>query len=200
MNSGQNAPTGRVFDRKDSLSNRVLATLSWSAVAILLGFFFLAHLGVLISFSAGWNISRFLAPAALLAALATGDWLARREGLRGRLRIAPPAAALAILGISLFLSATFLDMSWDGLWYHQPAIYQMAHGWNPLRDPMHAFVPSLEDYVRYYAKGPWFVSLAIFKTIPHIEWAKPAPWMAMAASFLAAGGVLTTVAVATRVP
>jgi len=23
-----------------------------------------------------------------------------------------------------------LDMFWDGLWYHQTAIYQMAHGWN----------------------------------------------------------------------
>ena len=199
MNSGQNAPTGSVCDRKDSLSNRVLATLSWSAVAILLALFFFAHLGVLISFTAGWSISRFLAPAALLAALATGDWLARREGLRGRLRIAPPAAALAILGISLFLSATFLDMSWDGLWYHQTAIYQMAHGWNPLRDPMHAFVPSLEDYVRYYAKGPWYVSLAIFKTIPHIEWAKPAPWMAMAASFLAAAAAALEFGMSRRV-
>jgi hypothetical protein len=165
-------------------SNRDLASLCWSAAAILLGFFIFAQVGVLLCFAAGWRVSPFVAPVALLLALASGDWLARREGLRGRLRIATPAIALAILGVSLLLSAAFFDMSWDGLWYHQTAIYQMARGWNPLRNPMHAFLPSLQDYVRFYAKGPWYVSLAIFQTARHIEWAKPAPWMALAASFL----------------
>ena len=116
-----------------------------------------------------------MAPAALLLSLAAGDWLARREGLRGPLRIAPPATALAVLGVSLFLAAAFFDMSWDGLWYHQTAVYQMAHGWNPLRDPMHSFAPHLQDWLRHYAKGPWYVALALFQTTPHIEWAKARP-------------------------
>ena len=76
-------------------------------------------------------------------------------------------------------------MSWDGQWYHQTAIYQMAHGWNPLRDPMRAFDPSLQDYVRHYAKGAWYDALALFQTTGHIEWAKPAPWISLAAMFLA---------------
>jgi hypothetical protein len=163
-----------------------LAAVCWAAAANLLTFFCFAHLGVIVCFAAGWRVPSYLAPAALLCALAAGDWLGRREGLGGRLRIVPPAAALAILGGSLVLSGAFFDMSWDGLWYHQTAIYQMAHGWNPLRDPLHSFTPALQDYVRYYAKGPWYVSLAFFQFSPHIEWAKPAPWMAMAAMFLAA--------------
>ena len=166
-------------------SHRELATLCWSTTAILLGFFFFAQAGVLLSFSVGWRVSPLVAPAALLLALASGDWFARREGLRGRLRLGPPAMAVAVCGVSWWLAAAFFDMSWDGLWYHQTAIYQMAHGWNPLRDPMHSFVPSLEDYVRYYAKGPWYVAVALFQTTGHIEWAKPAPGMALAASFLA---------------
>lgn len=166
-------------------ANRGLATLAWSAAAILLAFFWLAHLGVLLSFSAGWRVSPLVAPAALLLALAAGDWLGRREGLRGPWRMAPPATALAVLGVSLILSAAFFDLSWDGLWYHQTAVYQMAHGWNPLRDPLHRFAPSLQDSLRHYAKGPWYVALALFQTAPHIEWAKPAPWMALAATFLA---------------
>jgi len=165
--------------------NRGLATLGWSAAAILLAFFCFAHLGVLLSFAAGWRVSPFVAPAALLVSLAAGDWLARREGVRGPLRIVPPAAALAVLGVSLFLSAAFFDLSWDGLWYQQTAVYQMAHGWNPLHDPLHAFAPSVQDSLRHYAKGPWYVALALFETAPHIEWAKPAPWMALAAMFLA---------------
>jgi hypothetical protein len=161
-----------------------LAALCWSAAAILLGFFCFAHLGAMLCFLAGRPVSPLVAPTALAASLAAGDWLLRREGIRGLPRRAPPGAALGILGISLLLSAAFLDMSWDGLWYHQSAVYQMAHGWNPLRDPMHTFVPSIRESLRHYATGPWFVALAIFQTAPHIEWAKPAPWMAMAAMFL----------------
>jgi len=165
--------------------DRELAGMSWATAANLLNFFCFTHLGVIVCFAFGWRVPSYLAPAALLGALAVGDWLGRLEGVQGRLRTVPPAAALAILGLSLILSGTFFDMSWDGLWYHQTAIYQMAHGWNPLRDPLHNFTPSLQDYVRHYAKGPWYVSLAFFQFSPHIEWAKPAPWMALAAMFLA---------------
>ena len=164
---------------------RPMAAVCWATSANILIFFCFAHLGVILCFAAGWRVPAYLAPVALVCALAAGDWLGRREGVGGRFRIVPPAAALAILGVSLILCAAFFDMSWDGLWYHQTAIYEMAHGWNPLRDPLHNFTPSLQDYVRYYAKGPWFVSLALYRLSPHIEWAKPAPWMAMAAMFLA---------------
>jgi len=162
-----------------------LATQCWSGAAILLGFFCFAQLGALLSFSAGWRVSPWVAPAALLLAMAAGDWLARREGLRGWARIAPPAVALAVAGVSLCLAAAFFDLSWDGLWYHQTAIYQMAHGWNPLRDPMHEFPRHLQDAVRHYAKGTWYVALTLFETTGKIEWAKAGPWMALGAMFLA---------------
>ena len=168
-----------IWKREDEL-----VAVCWSTAAVLLAFLSCAQLGVLLCFCAGWPVSPIVAPAALVAAVGCGDWLARREGVRGRRRLAPQAAALGILGLSVALSAMFFDMSWDGLWYHQTGIFQMAHGWNPLRDPMRAFVPSLQDYVRYYAKGPWYISLALFQTFGHIEWAKPAPWIALAAAFL----------------
>jgi len=173
-----------------STSSCDLSTLSWSAAAILLLFFCLAHLGVLLCFSLGISVSPFVAPAALLVSLAVGDWLARREGLRGRLRIAPPAIALGVMAVSLILAAAFFDMSWDGLWYHQTAVYQMAHGWNPLKDPLHPFTPHLQDWLHFYAKGPWYVALAIFQITHNIEWAKAAPWAALAAMFLAVFAVL----------
>ena len=139
----------------------------------------------MLCFCLGARVSPFLAPNALLLALAVGDWLARREGLHGRFRIAPTAIALAVVGLALFFAAAFFDMSWDGLWYHQTAVYQMSHGWNPLRDPQHDFVPHLQDWLRYYAKGPWYVALALFETTHQIECAKAAPWIALAATFLA---------------
>jgi hypothetical protein len=159
--------------------------LAWSVAAAVLTFLGLTHLGVMLCFYLGARVSPFLAPVALLLALAVADWLAGREGLRGPWRIAPPAFALVTVALSLFLASCFFDLSWDGQWYHQTAVYQMAHGWNPLRDPLHDFTAHLQDWVRHYAKGPWYVALALFETTHHIEWAKAGPWMAWAAMFLA---------------
>jgi hypothetical protein len=153
--------------------------------AIFLSFFVFTQLSVMLCFVVGSTVSPFVAPLALLLSLATGDWLARREGLRGRLRIVPSAIVLTVVALALYLASAFFDMSWDGLWYHQTAVYQMSHGWNPLRDPMHSLAPHLQDWLHHYAKGPWYVALALFQTTHHIEWAKAAPWMALAATFLA---------------
>ena len=162
-----------------------LSTRCWFATAILLSFLGLTHLGVLLCFSTGMQVPGWLAPITLLLALAVSDWLMRREGVRGRWRIAPAVIAIAVVALSLTVAGSFFDFSWDGQWYHQTAVYQMAHGWNPLRDPMHSFSPDLETWVRYYAKGPWYVALALFQTTHGIECAKAAPWIALAASFLA---------------
>ena len=153
--------------------------------AILLSFFGLTHLGGMLCFCLGARVPPFLAPVALLASLVIVDGLARGEGRRGRWRIAAPAVALAVAALALRLASAFFDMSWDGLWYHQTAVYQMSHGWNPLRDPQHNFAPHLQDWVRYYAKGPWYIALALFEMTHRIEWAKAAPWMGLAATFLA---------------
>ena len=167
-----------------------LASLCWVTAAILLAFPCFAQLGVLVSFCAGRPVSAFVAPVALVAALAVGDLLARREGLCAWRRGTPPALALATLTAAALFAASLFDMSWDGLWYHQTAVYQMAHGWNPLHDPLHAFMPSVQDSLRFYAKGPWYFALSLYQLTPHIEWVKPAPLLALAAMFLAVAAAL----------
>ncbi|RPJ21066.1 MAG: hypothetical protein EHM35_18695, partial [Planctomycetaceae bacterium] len=157
----------------------------WSLTGILLSFLCIAHFLVMICFLLGWSISPVIAPCALVISLAAGCWLAHREGMRPRRALPLAAATLAVVGVSLVLAAAFYDMSWDGLWYHQTAVYQMAHGWNPLFDPMHDFVAHLQDWVRHYAKGPWYVASALYATTGNIEMAKAAPWIAFAAVFLA---------------
>jgi hypothetical protein len=79
-------------------------------------------------------------------------------------------------------------MSWDGLWYHQAAVYQMAHGWNPIADPLHIFTPNSDNqmWMRHYAKGAWYIAVGLFEATGNIEMAKAAPWMALAAAFLIA--------------
>jgi hypothetical protein len=126
-------------------------------------------------------VSSFHAPVALILSIACGAWLGRRE-----LRVAQvwllSGIAVSIVGTSLFLAGLMYDLSWDGLWYHQTAVYQLSRGWNPLADPMREFVPHLQDWVRHYAKGPWYVALALFSLTGDIEVAKAAPWIATAAT------------------
>ncbi len=162
-----------------------LSTLCWSVVATLLSFLCLTQLLVMLCFSLHWNVSPVVAPIALFLSLVMGDWFARREGLRRRHRAALCVIVLGISGISLLLAGLFFDMSWDGLWYHQKAVYQMSHGWNPLYDPMHDFVPHAQSWLRYYAKGPWYISLALYETTGNIEIAKAAPWITLGTTFLA---------------
>jgi hypothetical protein len=171
--------------RDDHNKSRALAASAWSTAAILLLFLGFTHLGVMFCFGVGVGIPGLLTPVALLLALTVGNWLARREGVRGRWRIASSAFALVVVILSAFLASCFFDLSWDGQWYHQTAVYQMAHGWNPLRDPMHAFSPDLVDWVRHYAKGPWYVALALFETTGNIEAAKAATWMSWVAMAMA---------------
>jgi hypothetical protein len=167
------------------IPNRELSAIFWSITAILLSFLCLMHLGVLVCFVFKAAVSPFVAPAALLIALAIGYWLAGREGLRSIPQILPLAIAIAVVAISMLLAALFFDMSWDGLWYHQTAVYQMAHGWNPLYEPMRGFTVHLQDWLRHYAKGPWYISLALFQITHDIEWSKAAPWMMLAVTFFA---------------
>jgi hypothetical protein len=162
-----------------------LSLLCWSIVGILLGFFFLTQLFVVLLFAFNLRMTLFIAPAALILALVIGYWLAKKGGLRKKYLIVSLPISIIILGISLLAANAFYDMSWDGLWYHQTAVYQMAHGWNPLHDPLHDFTPHLREWLRFYAKGPWYVDLALFETTNNIEMAKAAPFITIAVTFLA---------------
>jgi hypothetical protein len=180
-----------ILSRSNTLiQNQKISVLCWSVTAILLTFFFLTHLIVILNFLLGWRISAAVAPSALIISLIAGYILGQREGLQGWQRIVPPVIAVCIISIALLLAGAFFDMSWDGLWYHQTAVYQMSHGWNPLRDPLHDFTPHLRDWLRYYAKGPWYIALALFATTNNIEMAKVAALIAIAAAFLAGFALL----------
>jgi len=155
------------------------------ATAIFLSLLFSRNSGVLLCSLPARSSPPTWRPLALLLSLAAGDWLARREGLRGRVRIVPPMAVLIVVGSPSVWPRHFMTCRGTAFWYHQTAVYQMSHGWNPIRDPLHSLSPHLQDWLHYYAKGPWYVALALFQTTHHIEWAKAAPWMALPATFLA---------------
>ena len=162
-----------------------LSAACWVTTAVLGCFLCVLQLAVMLDLMAGRHGFRALAPLSLASALIFGYWLAGRENLTGRLRWAPSACALLVIFISVALSAFFYDLSWDGEWYQQTAVINIARDWNPIFDPMHEFAKHLQLWVRHYSKGPWYIAAAVYQTTGHIEWGKFIPWTALAAAFFA---------------
>jgi hypothetical protein len=175
------SPTAIILTDK----NQSLAATCWVTTAILAGFMCFTQVGMMLSLMLGRIGLAGVAPAALVAALLVGDRLAVQSGLAGRERWRPQVLTLGTLAVALAFSAWYFDLSFDGEWYHQAAIYAIARDWNPLADPMHGFISHLELWVRHYAKGPWYVAAAIYNTTGLIEMGKCPALLAWAASGLA---------------
>jgi hypothetical protein len=161
------------------------ALILWTIAAMVLGFLALVHVGVLLCFLTTVAALPLVAPTALAAAVWMGDHLGRREGLRGRDRWWPVGSVLGMTFLAVGISAAFYDLSWDGQWYHQNAIYGMIQGWNPLFEPMRAFAGHNELWIRHYAKGPWYIGTAMAALTGQIEAGKFQTWLAMGAVFAA---------------
>lgn len=70
----------------------------------------------------------------------------------GSLNLELPVAAVLIL-VSILIGAVLPDASWDGQAYHQPAIYALSHGWNPVYQPHTAIALDVDIWINHYAKG-----------------------------------------------
>ena len=162
-----------------------LSSLCWVTTAILAAFVCFAQAGMMLSVIFGHVALPWIAPTALLGALFLGDRLGTQSGLRGAQRGWAPGFALGSLAVSLVFSGWYFDLSFDGQWYHQSAIYAIARDWNPLSDPMHGFISHFQLWVRHYAKGPWYVAAAIYDTTGHVELGKCTALLACRASGLA---------------
>ncbi|HVU36442.1 MAG TPA: hypothetical protein VHE61_23590 [Opitutaceae bacterium] len=149
-----------------------LAVTCWAATAILASFLCLTQLGAMLSLLAGRVGFTAVAPVGLVLAFLLGDRLAVRAGLSGRSRWWPAGIALGVFAAAVTVSAWYFDLSWDGQWYHQTAIYAIARDWDPLSDPMRLFLSHLKLWVRHYAKGPWYVAAAVYSTTGQIELGK----------------------------
>lgn len=167
-------------------SDRQLSLVCWTTSAALLGFLCLAHLGVLLSYVVSDALSAAVVPIAFVAALLISDRLGHQAGLSARSRVWVLGVTSIVTVFSVAISAWFFDLSWDGQWYHQLAIYHLERDWNPLAEPMRAFTPPhTELWIRHYAKMPWYVAAGVFKTLGNMESGKCVNWLILGAMFAA---------------
>jgi len=171
--------------------NQPLAAICWTTTAILAGFICFTQAGMMLCMLMGRVGIAWAAPGGLALALVAGDRMGRRMGPARWERIWPPVLALGVVALGLAFSAFYFDLSWDGQWYHQTAIYALANDWNPLTRPLRSFAqpPNAELWVRHYPKGPWYAAAAIFDATGQVELGKcinVIAWAAMGLATLAA--------------
>lgn len=164
-----------------------LTDICWITSASVAAFLCFLQLGVMASLLADRAGFALVAPIALMAALLSAYWLARRQGLPSGRCWWPLGLTLVLVALAILLSAFFYDFSWDGQWYHQTGILLIAHDWNPLLEPMRNFSGvqfHSQLWLRHYAKGPWYDVAAIFAATNRIELGKCINWLSLMAAFL----------------
>ena len=97
---------------KIALSIRQLSLIAWTIVATLIGFLFPTQLAIVFLFVVNLKVTPFITPVAPILALSGGYWFAKREGLSSQYQFASLSISLITVGISLFVTKAFYDMSY----------------------------------------------------------------------------------------
>jgi hypothetical protein len=133
----------------------------------------------------GWLLGVPLSGLALLPAAALASWAAPT----GR-RVATLVPAALLVAGAVALSVAFLDVSFDGLLYHLPAVRALADGWNPVLDGPLDRGRSGEIFANLYPKGAWASGAVLASTTGKMEAAKALSLVWPLSVFLLAFGTL----------
>lgn len=124
----------------------------------------------------GWPLVAGWVAGWVAAGCGPGPWRERGLGL-----LLVTFAALASCGLAL----SFPDCSWDGALYHQPAMFALADGWNPLdgsASPLPSYVPAaVADCVRSYPKAMWMIGAALYRATGDVVAANALHWLLLLA-------------------
>ncbi len=156
-----------------------------------IGCFLIATLGfaLLISsvtFYLGGTIGYWQFPLAVLFAVFLNYFLLRQDGASEKPRclyLKVFGIPLALVLLSILVSAYFYDVSYDGQAYHQEAVIQLANGWNPYWDDPLPESVNQAIWVNHYAKGMETIQASIYAAFGNIEAGKATNMMLWMGSF-----------------
>ncbi|MCX6355563.1 MAG: hypothetical protein NTZ78_11775 [Candidatus Aureabacteria bacterium] len=129
-------------------------------------------------FGAGFPISRLNLVLALLMTIGycacavrgyyTGRWV--------RHYVILLTLAAILVWASMLIAGKFMDLSYDGMCYHQEGIISLFDGWDPFRgDISQQNFPHLGHMalvLNSYAKAPWIFATAVYKVTGNIDHGK----------------------------
>ena len=103
---------------------------------ILLGIICITDLLVVLTYILHVEISPYLFPASIITAILLNFWLAGQLKIEKKLFPIPIGVSILLLIVSLIIAWVYFDLSWDGQWYQQAAVYNLAEKWNSIFKPL----------------------------------------------------------------
>lgn len=123
-------------------------------------------------FWCGGSIQPFMFPLGVAFSIITLLFVVQRNM---RLWLFSSLWVVGIIAVSFFVALLVLDYSYDGQWYHQEMIWQLANGWNPFKEhhaPKLDILTGATVWVNHYGKGLETVQAAIYNLTGIIEISK----------------------------
>lgn len=154
---------------------RRLDALGTGILAFVVGVYAVGVLFLLL----GFKITPMSGTIGVLAGLA----LPRLLRLQGP-GYALPIAVLGLAAVAHLVAALWLDISWDGLAYHQPAVIQLMEGWNPFRGP--SDLVDVAAWTTEYPKASWITAAQVVSLVGRIEIGKGINFLALLATLCVA--------------
>lgn len=121
-------------------------------------------------------------PTAMLMSLLAYYLVGIRLGINKKERLIASAITLLIILFSVLISMLFYDLSWDGQWYHQAAIYHLESGWNPILKPITSFDQNNDLSIIHFPKGAWYFAATVLSTFNNLEGGKSINWIVLFAA------------------
>lgn len=147
---------------------------------ILLSVLILDHLCVMLSFIITSRLLPFAFPLSVIIAVTLFLFLDKEK--EKKKISATILLSLFVIFISIAFSIFYYDLSWDGQWYHQSAIYHLNEGWNPLFEPIRTFEENNDLSIIHFPKHSWYYAVSVLSTLHNIEAGKSMNFILLFAS------------------
>lgn len=134
---------------------------------ILLCFVIIDNLLVILTFLTSSKLLPLVLPLSFLVSILTFIFLERKANKTDILL--PIIFSLLLVGVSIAISVFYFDLSWDGQWYLQSAIYHLENSWNPFLEPIKEFEIFNSTPINHFPKSSWYFAASVFSTLGVFE-------------------------------
>jgi len=150
---------------------------------ILLGTICMVNLFVLGAYLFHSELPQGLFVFAVIASLALAFLFVGKFGFTTSAITLPVTISVGVLLLSLLASWFYFDLSWDGQWYQQAAVYNLAKGWNPLYSPLVTPDHTDNTSILHFPKSTWYFGAAVLRLFGTVEMGKAYNFMLLFVAF-----------------
>lgn len=115
-------------------------------------------------------INPYNLPASFALSIIFNIWFSKKVNADFFVQSIAISILLIIFLVSIFVSGSVYDLSYDGQAYHQEAVFLLDQGWNPVYTRLtNQATANLERWLNHYPKANWIIAASIYKLTHNIE-------------------------------